>query len=46
MQQHITTPAHYYGIGCKATFQDLIPANDLAAFAVEVFLNTLNEITL
>ncbi len=27
-------PAHHGGVGCETTFQDLVPANDLAAFAV------------
>src|SRR5690606_36297104 len=39
-------PTHHSGIGCKSTFENFSPANDLPAVFVQVFFNTPYEITL
>src|SRR5688572_22684896 len=40
------SPRHNSGIWCESAFEDLIPANDLFAFRIEIRFDALNEITL
>src|SRR5687767_2844333 len=39
-------PAHDGSVWCETAFEDLIPADDLPAFAVQVFFHALDKITL
>ena len=41
-----TAPWHNSRIGSQTTFENFIPANDVFAFAIQVFLHTGNEIAL
>src|SRR5262249_41074804 len=42
----LSAPAHDRGVLCNTAFEDLIPANDFFSFAVYIFFNPLDKITL
>ncbi len=41
-----SSPAHHHRIRGQSAFEDLVPADQFFAFAVQVFLNPLDKITL